>query len=191
MTQKLLDRDQIGTGAILDAARRVAVRHLIYISIVGCDQIPFGYYVRKTAVEQAVASSNVPYTILRTTQYFEFAAMIAEQLSRPGVALVPKGVRFQALDTLVAARRLAALAEGPPQGRAPDIGGPEPLLLADMVRGYLRAIGRRTPVVQMPLFGAAYRGFVAGHNLSPSHGDHSGRTWEQWLGEQPARRERT
>lgn len=44
---------------------------------------------------------------------------------------------------------LVDLALGPPSGRVPDIGGPEVSTWAEMVRQYLRAIGRRRPVIQV------------------------------------------
>lgn len=114
--------------------------------------------------------------------------MLADRLSKTYLTFVPARVRFQSLDSAVAARRLAELAAGEPQGRVADMGGPEAFLLGDMVDQYLAATGRRRPVVAVPLFGGAYRGYVAGRNLAPDHADHSGRTWDQWLAEVPRRR---
>ncbi len=182
-TDRLGRADVVGTTALLRAAEKSDLAHLVYISIVGCDEIPIGYYKRKTAVERAIEASAVPHTILRTTQYHEFAALIGTRLSKAYLTLVPSGVRFQSLDSAVAGQRLAELAELEPQGRVADLGGPEALLLSDMVRQYLDAIGKSRPVLAVPLFGASYRGFVAGKNLAPNHADHTGRTWHQWLTE--------
>lgn len=182
-TARFGKHDLLGTQRLLTAANQAGVGHFVYISIVGCDEIPFLYYERKTEVEHAIERSPVPHSTLRTTQYHEFAALLAGRLSKAYVTLVPSGVRFQALDSVVAAQRLAELAGGDPQGRVEDLGGPEALLLSDMVDQYLSAVGRSRPVFAVPLFGSAYRGFVAGKNLAPNHADHSGRTWQQWLDE--------
>ena len=182
-TNRLGRADVAGTRALLSAAEQAGTGHIVYISIVGCDEIPFGYYKQKTVVERDIERSRVPHTILRTTQYHEFAALLADRLSKTYMTFVPSRVRFQSLDSAVAARRLAELAAGEPQGRVADLGGPEAFLLSDLVSQYLAATGRRRPVVAVPLFGAAYRGFVAGRNLAPDHAEHSGRTWDQWLSE--------
>ncbi len=182
-TNRFGKTDVAGTRALLSAAQQAGTGHLIYISIVGCDEIPFAYYKQKIAVEHEIEGSGVPHTILRTTQYHEFAALLAERLSKTYLTFVPRGVRFQSLDSSVAGRRLAELAGMGPQGRVDDLGGPEALLLTDLVDQYLAATDRPRPVVASPLFGEAYRGFVAGKNLAPDHADHSGRTWEEWLAE--------
>ncbi len=182
-TNRFGKSDVAGTQALLSAARQAGTGHLVYISIVGCDEIPFTYYKRKTAVERDIERSGVPHTILRTTQFHEFAALLAERLSKAYLTFVPRGVRFQSLDSAVAARRLAELAQTEPQGRVDDLGGPEVFLLTDLVSHYLAATGRPRPIVAAPLFGAAYRGFVAGRNLAPDRADQSGRTWDGWLAE--------
>src|SRR5690606_26932960 len=60
------------TERLLAAARDAGVSHLVYLSIVGGDRIPYGYYVDKLANEQAIADSGIPFTILRATQFHSF-----------------------------------------------------------------------------------------------------------------------
>ena len=180
-TDRLGRADVAGTRALLAAAEAADVEHVVYISIVGCDEIPFRYYKIKTAVERDIAASPLPHTTLRTTQYHEFAALLARRLSKTYVTFIPKNVRFQSLDSEVAASRLATLAAAEPQGRVDDLGGPEAHLLSDLVEQYLTGVGKPRPVVAVPLFGAAYHGFAAGKNLTPEHADDSGLTWDGWL----------
>ncbi len=182
-TNRFGKSDVVGTGALLSAANRARTNHIVYISIVGCDEIPFAYYKQKAAVEREIVRSGIPYTILRTTQYHEFAGLLARRLSKAYLTFVPRRVRFQSLDSAVAGRRLAELATGDPQGRVADLGGPQVFLLCDLVRRYLTATGHPRPVVEVPLFGATYRGFVDGRNLAPQRADASGRTWDEWLSE--------
>ena len=54
---------------LVDAARAVGGLHLVYISIVGADRIPLGYYRAGLAVERLIAESALPFSIPRTTQF--------------------------------------------------------------------------------------------------------------------------
>jgi len=53
----------VGTRRLLDVVRRAGVEpHVVYISIVGIDKIPFGYHRGKVAIEQVTERSQLPYT---------------------------------------------------------------------------------------------------------------------------------
>ena len=173
--------DVEGTGRLLDAARRAGVKpHVVYISIVGIDKIPFGYYRGKLATEQGIERSGLPYTILRTTQWHTLAAKFCRQLGSLPLVAVPKGVRMQLLDAGEVAQRLASLVQGPPSQHVPEMGGPEALSFADIARRYFRAVRKRRAVFEVPLPGKAARAFAAGYNLAPDHRD--GRiTWDEYL----------
>ena len=62
-----LSTDVAGTRALLDAARAGGLPHILYISIVGVDRTEYPYYRAKWEVEQMVAQSGFPWTVLRTT----------------------------------------------------------------------------------------------------------------------------
>src|SRR5262249_8184086 len=64
--------DVEGTRLLLDKARAAKVGHVLHISIVGIDRIPYSYYKAKVAAEEIVKSSGVPWTILRATQFHNF-----------------------------------------------------------------------------------------------------------------------
>ncbi|MFD0686425.1 SDR family oxidoreductase [Actinomadura fibrosa] len=167
---------------LVEAAREHGSPHIVYISIVGVDRIPYPYYKTKFAVERLLADSGLPFTILRTTQFHTLPAMVLGVLAKvPGAMPLPRGLRCQPVDVGEVADRLAelALADGP-AGRADDMGGPEVLTLEEMARSYLRARGRRRPLVPVPLPGRAARGFRAGHHLAPGHAVGK-RTWQQFL----------
>src|SRR4051812_19339244 len=58
---------------LLDAETTAGVRHHIALSVVGADRLPDSGYLRaKVAQENLIKDSGVPYTILRSTQFFEF-----------------------------------------------------------------------------------------------------------------------
>lgn len=128
--------------------------HLVYISIVGVDRFPHGYYRSKLACEGVITSSGLPWTTLRATQFYELILKGARPLAKLPAVPVPAGFRVQPVDSAEVATRLAQLALGEPAGRAPDMAGPQVLSFADLIRAYLRAIGRPArPVVPVRLPG--------------------------------------
>ena len=177
----LKSKDARTTAALLDAAKRTGGRpHVVYISIVGVDKIPFGYYCGKLATEQVIERSGLPYTILRTTQWHTLAAKFCLQLGSLPLVAIPKGVRLQLLDAGEVAQRMASLVRGPPSRHVPEMGGPEALSFAEIARDYFRAVGKRRVVFEVPLPGKAAKAFAAGYNLAPDHCD--GRiTWDDFL----------
>jgi uncharacterized protein YbjT (DUF2867 family) len=168
--------------------------HLVYISVVGCDRIPmasrldrtmFGYFGAKLAAEEVVASSGLPWTTLRATQFHDLLLMAARQLSRLPVVPVPSGFRFQPVDTGDVAARLVELALGEPAGLVPDLAGPQVYDLRELVAGYLRATRRRRPMVRVRLPGRAALALAEGANLAPDRAV-GRRTWEEFLAERVA-----
>jgi uncharacterized protein YbjT (DUF2867 family) len=163
-------RGDVGAaGHLLEAARRAGGPHLVYISIVGIDRIPFGSYKSKLSVEQQVESSGLPWTVLRATQFHDLILRGCQALARLPVMPVPARMPFQPIDAGEVAGRLAELAVGPAAGRVTDMGGPEVRLFAELARDYLAASGRHRPVLPVRLPGAAFAAFRGGDHLTPDH----------------------
>lgn len=157
--------DAQGSQRLATAAAAAGVGHLVYISIVGVDVHPLRYYRAKLAAEQAIEAAGVPYTILRTTQFHDLVTRIVDAQRRLPQVIVPK-VPFQVVETAAVARRIAALVAAGPSGRVPDLGGPAARPLPELARTYLRAIGRRRPVIGFRMPGAAGRAYRDGRNLT-------------------------
>ncbi|MBW5482531.1 SDR family oxidoreductase [Streptomyces bambusae] len=172
--------DDTAAGHLIAAARRAGVGHVVYISIVGVDVVPFGYYQVKHKVERMLEESGLGVTILRTTQFHDLVAQVSAAVAKLPVAPVPAGVRVQPVAVEEVADRLAELAAGAPAGRVPDMGGPRTQSLAHLVRTYLAAQGSRRRVVEVPLLGKAYAGFRRGGHLAPEHAVGHG-TFEAYL----------
>jgi uncharacterized protein YbjT (DUF2867 family) len=173
--------DLPATKALVEAARRHGSPHIVYISIVGVDGHPYGYYKTKYAVERLIADSGLPFTILRTTQFFELLDMVFGMLAKiPGVMPVLAGTSDQPLEVEEVAARMAELALGEPAGRVPDMGGPEILTFTDAARAYLRATGRRRALLPIRLPGAVGRAFREGRHLAPDQPVGT-RTWGDYL----------
>lgn len=113
--------------------------HLVYVSIVGADRVGFGYTRTKLECERIVAGSGLPWTTLRATQFYDLILGGLRVLARFPVGPVPAGFVIQPVDAAEVAARLAALALAGPAGQVPDLGGPQVLSVADLLREYLRA----------------------------------------------------
>ncbi len=133
--------DARATEHLLQAARSAGVRHLVYLSIVGVDAVPLGYYRAKLRCEELVAESGVSFTILRATQFHDFVAgAFRAQRRLPRVITVD--APFQPISTAAVAERLVPLATAAPaNGRVDDLGGPEVLPMAELARQWLEARG--------------------------------------------------
>ena len=130
--------------------------HLIFISIVGVDRIPYGYYRDKVASEQAIEASGVPFTIIRVTQFHGFVHEVLEAQRRLPVTLVLP-VSAQTIHMPEVAERLADLVEAGPSGRVADLGGPEQLTLREYARQWQAARGVKRPIWALRLPGKADR----------------------------------
>jgi uncharacterized protein YbjT (DUF2867 family) len=167
---------------LLAAEMRAGVQHHVALSIVGADRVRMGYYEGKVRQEQLVAAGRVPWTLLRATQFHEFAAQVVDAVPGP-IAVVPK-MRSQPVAAREAAAVLAELAVGPPLGRAPELAGPRMEDVPDMARRLLRARGSRRPVLALPLPGAAGRAVAEGALLPTSPGARARQTFTEWLAEE-------
>ncbi|MBX9471000.1 SDR family oxidoreductase [Microcella sp.] len=159
--------DARATQRLLQAARAAGVQHLVYLSIVGVDAVPLGYYRAKLACEHLVAESGVPFTILRATQFHDFVGgFFSAQRRLP--RLITLDVPFQPISTAAVAERLVSLVTAAPvHGRVDDLGGPEVLPMAELARQWVRARGASTEaaerrVVEWHLPGALAAAYRAG-----------------------------
>ena len=167
------------TQTLLDAETDAGVRHHVALSIVNASAVSAGYYAGKSLQEDEVARGRVPWTVLRATQFHEFAAQTLGRSSRGVVALVPV-MRTQPIAAREVAEHLLRLVLGSARGRVPDLAGPGEELLVDMVRGYAKATRSHTRVLQIRLpgrMGAAMRGGGLLPSRSAERGTQSFRDW--------------
>ncbi|MFJ2503982.1 SDR family oxidoreductase [Microbacterium sp. NPDC087592] len=126
------------TRRLLEAEERAGVKHHVVLSIVGADHAgEDGYFAAKGMQENLVRSGPIAHSILRSTQFYDFARKIAEwNTAHDTVHLPPKPVQPVAASDV--AEALVDLAMGDPLGGAVDFGGPEQMPLPDFVRRVLR-----------------------------------------------------
>ncbi|WP_369383901.1 SDR family oxidoreductase [Streptomyces sp. cg36] len=177
--------DDIGTRKLAAAAARAGVKHLVYISVIGADTVPLGYFRAKLGAEQAIAESGVPWTTLRAAQFHDLVLTMAEKMAKLPVVPAP-GMRMQPVDSREVAARLVELVHGDPSGLVADLTGPEVYEMRELLRTYLAARGKRRPMLPVRIPGKAGRAYRDDVNLT-LHGALVGRrTWEGFLAERVA-----
>ncbi|MDR7187272.1 uncharacterized protein YbjT (DUF2867 family) [Microbacterium sp. BE35] len=167
------------TKSLLMAERAAGVAHHLVLTIVGAEAAPDGYYAGKLVQERLVAGSDVPWTILRTTQFHEYAAMMYHR-GHAGAHVTPSG-RVQPVAVHEVAAHLVDLAEQGPAGRATDLAGPQEESLADMVHRYARAIGHRGPIPVVNTPGGLGRALRSGALLPGPDALRGTQTFAEWL----------
>ncbi|MFC0533802.1 SDR family oxidoreductase [Phytohabitans kaempferiae] len=184
--------DDVKARHLVRAASAAGARHLVYVSVVGADRVPmtgradramFGYYGAKRGGELAVAGAGLPWTTLRATQFHDLMLRTASGMAKLPVLPVPSGMRVQPVDSGEVAARMVELALGEPAGLVPDLGGPRVYGMDELIRDYLRATGKRRPLLPMRMPGAAAAAMRAGVNLTTTGGTTGRRTWEEFLAE--------
>lgn len=168
------------TGNLIAAAADAGAGHVVLLSILGIDRIPYDYYAGKVAQEKVVEASRVPWTILRATQFHEFAGQMFER-ARIGPLHLAPNARTQPVAASEVGARLAALAVAGPQGRARDFAGPREERLADMVRAFARANGYRGWIPALNVPGPQMAGMRAGRALPGPDAELGTQTFDEWL----------
>jgi uncharacterized protein YbjT (DUF2867 family) len=173
---------------LMTAEAAAGVGHHLALSVVGTERLPESGYLRaKMAQENLIKASGIPYTILHSTQFFEFISGIIKSATEGDVIrLSPALLQPIASDDVVAA--LAELAVGPPLNATVEVAGPEACPLDKIARKFLAASGDRRQViadVHARYFGAE----LNDRSLTP--GDHprlGSIRFEDWLSRTSAQR---
>lgn len=175
--------DVDGTRQLLEQARAAAISHFVYISIVGIDHMPFGYYGSKLAAEALIQSSGLPWSMLRATQFHSFLDGTLRAVTRiPLLTPLPTDLRFQPIAESEVARRLCELVQAAPAGRVPDIGGPEVQTLGELAKMWLMLRKMHRLILPISLPGKSAHAFRQGYTTCPERA--IGKiTWAQWVGQ--------
>jgi len=168
------------TGNLLAAEEKAGVRHHVLLSIVGIDhnrRAP--HYAGKREQERLVSSGPVPWSIVRATQFHDFAAMVAGWTEKDGTATIAP-LLVQPIAPADVAAILADVAAGTPLGSRLDIAGPRTEDLVDMARRTFAARGQDIDLV--PTWRGPFGLDMAGEALLPGDGARLGpTTFTAWL----------
>jgi len=175
---------------LLGAAKAAGIRHHVALSVVGTDRLAeSGYFRGKIAQEALIRESGLPYTIVHSTQFFEFLGGIAAS-GTEGDAIRLSPASIQAISSDDVALAMADVTLGAPHNGVVEIAGPERVRLADLVQHYLESKGDPRKVVADPqarYFGA----LLQDETLVPGPGARLGTIKvDDWLKAQEAQAQR-
>jgi uncharacterized protein YbjT (DUF2867 family) len=126
---------------LVTAAEESGVSHYVALSIVGVDGLPHSGYMRaKVVQEKAIAESGLPYTIVRATQFHEFAEAIVGSVDTGDNVRVPDAL-IQPIAADDVAAEVARVAVATPLNGVVNIGGPDKISFADLARTVLATQG--------------------------------------------------
>jgi uncharacterized protein YbjT (DUF2867 family) len=170
------------SGRNLLAAEAVAgVGHHAALSVVGTERLlASGYFRAKMAQENLIKASSIPYTIVRSTQFFEFVSGIA-QLATEGQTVRLPAAMMQPIVSDDVADVMVDVALAKPLNSTIDLAGPEPIRMDELVRQFLSANGDARKVITDAR--ALYYGInVSDQSLTPGENPRLGTTrFSDWL----------
>jgi uncharacterized protein YbjT (DUF2867 family) len=145
------------TTNLLAAAKAAGIKNYVAMSIVGSDELTESGYMRaKVAQEKLITESDLPYSIVRATQFAEFADAITASFTVGDEVRVPDAL-IQPIASADLATEVARVAEGEPLGGIKEVGGPEKISFEQMAREVLTRQRDHKPVIvdpQVAYFGA-------------------------------------
>jgi len=189
-----LDFFEKSTGNLLPAARAAGVGHIVALSVVGTQDLSkggdpetttAGYFIAKASQEALIQASEIPYSIVHATQFFEFIKAIADVSTEGDVVRLPP-VLFQPMAAEDVAAGVCRVAVAAPVNGVVEIGGPEQFRFEEPVRRVLASADDPREVVTDA--NARYYGItVEERTLVPDDGAVLGETrLDDWLRETAA-----
>lgn len=144
--------DVRATRRLLEAARRANIKHVVYPSIVGIDASSYPYHVTKLKAEAVIRAHDIPWSILRATQFHDLIDIVLRGFSRmPGVVALPFAWQFQPVDAGEVARRVVEVVLGEPTNHIEDFAGPEIADLETLAQKWLAARNDHRRLVNLPM----------------------------------------
>ena len=173
---------------LLATEKAAGVRHHVALSIVGLERLPdVGYFRAKIAQESLIKASGIPYTILRSTQFFEFFKALLESAADGNVFRVSPAL-YQPIAADDVAATVADLAVGAPLNSTTEVAGPEARPMDEMAREYLAATQDKRQVIadaRARYFGSQ----IDDRSLTPSGSYRAGSIYfADWLRSLPQRK---
>jgi uncharacterized protein YbjT (DUF2867 family) len=168
------------TDNLLAAEQRAGVAHHVVLSIVGVDRVDGNaHYAGKRRQEERALAGGRAVTIVRATQFHDFAAMVVGWTRRGDVAQVPP-LLVQPIAVGDVADVLTETAVAGGRGQVQEVAGPEPQDLVDMARRTLNARGEQIRLV--PTWRGPFGVEMAGEVLLPGpQARLAATTFDDWL----------
>lgn len=172
---------QTSTRNLMSYEAAAGVGHHVALSIVGSEGLPQSGYLRaKVAQEKLIKEGSIPYSIIHSTQFFEFVKRIADEATTGNIARLPP-VLFQPIGSDDVVSALFEVSTSSPLNGAIEIAGPEVFRFDELIRLQLRALNDSREVVADPQ--ARYFGTeLSERSIVPDDSAQLGKTrFEDWL----------
>jgi len=122
---------------LLAAEKIAGVKHHVALSVVGTDRLQeSGYFRAKQAQENLIKASGIPYSIVHSTQFFEFLSGIANAATEADIVSLSPAL-IQPIASADVAEAMADVSVGAPINGKVEIAGPDKISLSDLVQNYL------------------------------------------------------
>src|SRR5882762_9613033 len=146
----VMDFFQTSTCNLLSYEAAAGVGHHVALSIVGSERLPQSGYLRaKVAQEKLIKEGSIPYSIIHSTQFFEFTKRIADEATFGNSVRLPP-VLFQPIAADDVASALCKAATSSPLNGKVEIAGPEAFRFDELIRKRLSALNDSREVVADP-----------------------------------------
>ncbi|MGW3093164.1 SDR family oxidoreductase [Streptomyces sp. NPDC001102] len=182
--EDVMDFFRTSTTNLLKAEAEAGVGHHVALSVVGTDRLlDSGYFRAKQVQEDLIRASDIPFSLVHATQFFEFAKGLADGMTEDGTVRLPDA-RIQPMVSDDVAAAVGRTAAGDPVGGVVETGGPEAFRLEEFIRRGLTALNDPREIVTDPR--ARYWGAALQEDtLLPGPGAHLGATrFADWLARQ-------
>lgn len=166
---------------LLAAEAAAGVKHHVALSVVGTERLlTSGYFRAKLAQEELIVSAQIPYTIVRATQFFEFVGGIAQAATQGQTVRLPAAM-MQPIAAEDVADAIATVALEDPLNGMVEVAGPEAIRQDEIVRQFLRAT--KDPRTVVTDSSALYFNIALNdQSLTPGKNPRLGRTcFADWL----------
>lgn len=135
---------------LLAAEKEAGVKHHIALSIVGADRLPNSGYMRaKVEQERLIREAGIPYSILHSTQFFEFAGGIVQEATTGDTVRLSSGL-FQPIASTDVIEAMVEITLQEPVNGIIEIGGPEKLGMDQFGKIYLERKQDKRQVISDP-----------------------------------------
>ncbi|MDQ6423464.1 NAD(P)H-binding protein [Paenibacillus sp. LHD-117] len=138
---------ETSTRNLLAAEATAGVSYHVALSVVGTERLlQSGYFRAKMAQEELIQNSNIPYTIVRATQFFEFVGGIADVATEGETVRVSSALMQPIVSDDVAAAVADFTLEAPVNGIV-DVAGPDQIRMDEFIRAYFNVTQDKRQVV--------------------------------------------
>ncbi|KAA0697850.1 NAD-dependent epimerase/dehydratase family protein [Neorhizobium sp. P12A] len=146
----VMDFFQTAGHNLLKAEAAAGVQHHIALSIVGVERLQDSGYMRaKLVQEDLIKGSRIPYTIVHSTQFFEFLPGIV-QSGTVGDTVHLSSAYVQPISSEDVADAMADVATSAPINGTIEIAGPEKIRLNEIAARFMKATNDTRKVVADP-----------------------------------------